>query len=313
MATGTGQQVLWREHYDPYGQKLNGVNDKIGYTGHAFDAESGLTYAQARFYDAAVGRFLSVDPFGFTGDPFSFNRYAYVNNNPYAYTDPSGMLTEDAQPLKQEVMLGSRIPGDGGSSPTKITAGPGYGQSYGRASASSATGASSGGSSGPPEAGGSSGGNTGGSGSGSSAAKGARVVAGGAMVIAGGAAAASGFVEGSIALSGCGAGPAGCAAGLAYLGATALGVMAAKDGAIQIGNALTNGNAPSTLGAAGQVLNGDSGREAGERLSTILTIVGGAKATAEFVETLSIINGLDASASVENLTLEQQKNTDLYT
>ena len=46
MATGTGQQVLWRKHFDPYGQKLNGVNDKIGYTGHAFDAESGLTYAQ---------------------------------------------------------------------------------------------------------------------------------------------------------------------------------------------------------------------------------------------------------------------------
>ena len=89
--TASGQ-TLWREHYDPYGQKLNGVNDKIGYTGHAFDAESGLTYAQARFYDAAVGRFLSVDPFGFTGDPFSFNRYAYVNNNPYGGTDPTGMV-----------------------------------------------------------------------------------------------------------------------------------------------------------------------------------------------------------------------------
>ena len=83
-----------------------------------------------------------------TSSPFSFNRYSYANNNPYAYTDPSGMLTEDAQPLKQEVMLGSRIPGDGSSSPTKTSPGPAYGQSFGRASAAMDAGGASGGNSG---------------------------------------------------------------------------------------------------------------------------------------------------------------------
>ena len=145
LATTASGQALWREHYDPYGQKLNGVNDKIGYTGHAFDAESGLTYAQARFYDAAVGRFLSVDPVGFTGSPFSFNRYSYANNNPYAYTDPTGMLTDEKEKVKSELTLGSRIPGGSGSSPTKTSAGPAYGQSFGRASASTAAGGASGG------------------------------------------------------------------------------------------------------------------------------------------------------------------------
>jgi RHS repeat-associated protein len=79
------------EQYDPRGVKLNGVPEKIGFTGHVFDENTGLTYMQARFYDAAVGRFLSTDPIEFDGrDPATFNRYAYANNNPYRYIDPTG-------------------------------------------------------------------------------------------------------------------------------------------------------------------------------------------------------------------------------
>jgi hypothetical protein len=45
---------------------------------------------QARYYDPVIGRFYSNDPVGFTGDITTFNRYSYVGNNPYAYTDPDG-------------------------------------------------------------------------------------------------------------------------------------------------------------------------------------------------------------------------------
>jgi uncharacterized protein RhaS with RHS repeats len=47
---------------------------------------------QARYYDPVIGRFYSNDPVGYTAkNPvMSFNRYMYVNNNPYKYTDPSG-------------------------------------------------------------------------------------------------------------------------------------------------------------------------------------------------------------------------------
>lgn len=48
---------------------------------------------QARYYDPVIGRFYSNDPIGFR-DVHSFNRYTYVNNNPYKYTDPTGMLGE---------------------------------------------------------------------------------------------------------------------------------------------------------------------------------------------------------------------------
>ena len=48
-------------------------------------------YMQARYYDPATGRFLSSDPVGPSGgDPFSFNRYAYTNNNPVVGVDPDG-------------------------------------------------------------------------------------------------------------------------------------------------------------------------------------------------------------------------------
>ena len=96
LATDASKTVLWREHFDPYGLKLNGVSEKIGYTGHVHDPETGYTYAQARFYDPLVGRFLSTDPVHFVDDnPFTFNRYSYANNNPYRYTDPTGMCIED--------------------------------------------------------------------------------------------------------------------------------------------------------------------------------------------------------------------------
>ena len=45
---------------------------------------------QARYYDPVIGRFYSNDPVGFTGEVDTFNRYSYVANNPYKYTDPDG-------------------------------------------------------------------------------------------------------------------------------------------------------------------------------------------------------------------------------
>ena len=44
-----------------------------------------------------IGRFLSVDPVTFiqTGNPSSFNRYAYVSNNPIKFIDPNGQYQFD--------------------------------------------------------------------------------------------------------------------------------------------------------------------------------------------------------------------------
>ncbi|MEE9336421.1 MAG: RHS repeat-associated core domain-containing protein, partial [Granulosicoccaceae bacterium] len=51
----------------------------------------GLVYAQQRFYDPLIGRFLSVDSApARLHQPETLNRYTYARNNPYKYTDPNG-------------------------------------------------------------------------------------------------------------------------------------------------------------------------------------------------------------------------------
>ncbi len=96
LATDASGNVLWKENYHPYGNKLNnpaaaaGTN-KLGFAGKPYDGNSGLSYMGARYYDPMLGRFMGVDPKG--ADPedvHSFNRYAYANNNPYKFVDPDG-------------------------------------------------------------------------------------------------------------------------------------------------------------------------------------------------------------------------------
>jgi RHS repeat-associated protein len=61
------------------------------FTGQRLDDSTGLYYYGARYYDAALGRFISPDAFvPSPGNPQSLNRYSYANNNPLLYTDPSG-------------------------------------------------------------------------------------------------------------------------------------------------------------------------------------------------------------------------------
>ena len=59
-----------------------------GGLGHTADDSTGLTYMRARYYDPAIGRFISEDPAG-----NGVNWYAYCGNNPANCDDPSGCFT----------------------------------------------------------------------------------------------------------------------------------------------------------------------------------------------------------------------------
>jgi RHS repeat-associated protein len=82
----------------PYGDALSctGSDDATEhhFTGKERDTESGNDYFDARYYASAMGRFLSPDPLlnsGRPDNPQTWNRYAYVLNNPLNATDPTGL------------------------------------------------------------------------------------------------------------------------------------------------------------------------------------------------------------------------------
>jgi RHS repeat-associated protein len=92
VSTNTSGQILGQQGTFPFGESWYSSDpNEFVFTGYQRDAESGLDYAMARYYDSTVGRFGSADPRGGgIADPQSLNRYTYVRNDPIDLTDPSG-------------------------------------------------------------------------------------------------------------------------------------------------------------------------------------------------------------------------------
>ncbi|MEJ5150699.1 RHS repeat-associated core domain-containing protein [Comamonas sp. MYb396] len=94
-ATDESGNLLWRESYYAYGQKTQwqpaADEQSQWFHGKEQDADTGMQYFGARYYDPSIGRFLGMDPVDYQdGNIHSFNRYAYGNNNPGKYKDPDG-------------------------------------------------------------------------------------------------------------------------------------------------------------------------------------------------------------------------------
>lgn len=90
----------WGKRRNPDGTSLDSDNAAFdydrGYTGHEHIDLFGLINMNGRIYDPVIGRFISPDPFlQEATDLQNYNRYAYVLNNPLAYTDPSGFFFKE--------------------------------------------------------------------------------------------------------------------------------------------------------------------------------------------------------------------------
>jgi RHS repeat-associated protein len=69
-------------------RSVSSVYNPFGYAGEYIDAESGLTYLRARYYDRSTQQFLTRDPMeAESGQP-----YAYTGGNPTNAKDPTGQL-----------------------------------------------------------------------------------------------------------------------------------------------------------------------------------------------------------------------------
>src|SRR5205823_2927396 len=119
LVTDKNGQEVERTYFDPFGAKVDAAGQgtspmlgdvKLGFTGHRHDDELGLIDMQGRIYDPSQKRFLAPDPH--VTDPLfgqSYNRYAYVLNNPLRYTDPTGFAEEQADNFRQ---MGGTVPQD---------------------------------------------------------------------------------------------------------------------------------------------------------------------------------------------------------
>lgn len=126
-STGSSQ---WTEAYEPFGAIRTETKNSnsapanfMKFTGEYLDP-TGLYYLRARQYDPSIGRFVGPDSLEGAADSHSGSLYAYANDDPTRFTDPTGkgpfsvskdftlMTSGTVSPADVVVVL----PGDGGGS-----------------------------------------------------------------------------------------------------------------------------------------------------------------------------------------------------
>ncbi|MDW7658491.1 MAG: RHS repeat-associated core domain-containing protein, partial [Bacillota bacterium] len=87
--------------YDAWGKLLSttgslastlGVGNPYRYRGYRFDTETGLYYLQSRYYNPHWGRFVNADGLVNGSSFVSANLFAYAENNPITFSDPTGNI-----------------------------------------------------------------------------------------------------------------------------------------------------------------------------------------------------------------------------
>jgi RHS repeat-associated protein len=106
-SNGSGSLVETLDYF-PFGNQRisSGAHiEQRQYVGQIYDADTGLDYLNARYYEGSIGRFISQDPVflnpesmgpeifsGWLKNPQAQNSYSYANNNPITLSDPDGKI-----------------------------------------------------------------------------------------------------------------------------------------------------------------------------------------------------------------------------
>jgi RHS repeat-associated protein len=93
----TCQTPTWRQ-FDPYGNARGTTAtwvDNRTFLDKVTDPDTSLTDVGARWYDATLGKFISLDPVFESGDTLALGGYGYTDGNPVTQQDPSGEMIAD--------------------------------------------------------------------------------------------------------------------------------------------------------------------------------------------------------------------------
>ncbi|NME72564.1 RHS repeat domain-containing protein [Flammeovirga aprica] len=99
--------IVQENHYYPFGMNMVGIekegtpDHKFQYNGKEKQEEIGFYDYGARHYDASLGRWFVVDPLADVQKQIHLSPYAYSNNNPIRYNDPTGMIWEDPKKARR--------------------------------------------------------------------------------------------------------------------------------------------------------------------------------------------------------------------
>ncbi|MCG3761997.1 type IV secretion protein Rhs [Vibrio cincinnatiensis] len=121
--------VVWQAHYETWGEaqiEIERVVNPLRFQGQYYDAETGLHYNLARYYDPRTGRFIQPDPIGLLG---GLNHYQYAPN-PVMWIDPTGLCAKEDSTLPvdalaenpQQTLITSTLPAS--YQPTTLASSP---------------------------------------------------------------------------------------------------------------------------------------------------------------------------------------------
>lgn len=107
--TDAAGKVTWEAERSGFGAMAalpGGIEQPLRLPGQYHDAETGLHYNRFRYYDPALGRYLSRDPIGVAG---GLNFYAYAGNDPVNRADPTGLWWKAALAIVAAVAVAAIV------------------------------------------------------------------------------------------------------------------------------------------------------------------------------------------------------------
>ncbi|MCB9975694.1 MAG: hypothetical protein H6856_08695 [Rhodospirillales bacterium] len=89
--TNAAGSTVWTWNSGAFGKEVPTGTSTVNlrFPGQYYDDETGLHYNWNRYYNPAIGRYISSDPIGLEG---GLNTYAYVLQNPLTNIDPEGLI-----------------------------------------------------------------------------------------------------------------------------------------------------------------------------------------------------------------------------